>query len=78
MQTTDHARRFLQQTLQAACAVERDEAAPLEAWLDAHTRHRTCVALAEERGLISGEEAAAWRRAAHGEEEARLPWGAVA
>ncbi len=78
MQTPEHARRFLQQTLEAARAVERDEAAPLEAWLDAHTRHRTCVAIAEERGLISAEEAAGWRQAAHAEEASRVPWGAVA
>jgi hypothetical protein len=74
MHTPTLARRFLQQTLTAALQAEHDEEAPLEAWLDAHTRHRTCVAIAHERGLIDAAEAQTWLQRAHGEEPAAAVW----
>jgi len=65
MRTPSIARQFLQQTLDAVRAVERNDEAPLQEWLTIHSHHMVCLELATQRGLISHDEADEWRLCAN-------------
>lgn len=62
MHTPAIARAYLQQALEAVRTVERNEAASIDEYLDAHARFFACLDLAELRDLVDTRAAAQWRK----------------